>query len=530
MSLRICLLLLAFTSCASRAPPPTARDTDAGTGAGTSVGTTGVSLTAMPCDDPAATLSYTDAGESWGLLDTTDGDDERMEGNPIALADLDGDGDDDIVIGLRSGGLWLQRSRGDGLDTALLADVSGLVTLAVGDLDGDGALDLLGGGRGPMVVLIGDGTGGFTERTEAAGLSDLDTAATLRDASLGDVDGDGDLDLFLTFDPFSSPDGEAPHQLLHNDGLGAFTDVSEQLPEDARSGLGWHTTMADLDDDADLDLFISNADQHEWGPNRLLRNDGADGWTDLTEDCGCGETFSAMGASVGDLDRDALLDLFVTQSGPSALLRNLGDGTFAEAAVALGATAVPDADHMTFGSVLFDHDNDGWLDIAATAGPLYGVESDGVQPEEQPDVLLVGGPAGFTSAAADLGFDDLAAGRGVAAGLINGDAFLDLVVTHLDAPSRLYLSRCTTAPALVVELRGRDGPRFGEGARVELETDQGTLIREVSANPGWGAAAHPRAHFGLGELSPQRLLVRWPGGAEQEIAPISAGRLWLDEP
>jgi len=219
------------------------------------------------------------------------------------------------------------------------------------------------------------------------------------------------------------------------------------------------------------------------------------------------------------VDRDGLLDLYLTQSGPSVLLRNLGEGLFVDATAVFGAGSVAEPNHMTFGGLLFDHDHDGWLDIAATAGPLHGGEQ-GVDPtlQEQPNVLLAGGPEGFEDIATRMGFGDLGAGRGVAAGFLNEDAFLDLVVTHLEAPSRIYLSVCTDAPALVVELEGRASPSFGEGARVEVHAGEVVLIREVSANPGWGAAMHPRAHFGLGDLSAERLVVYWPSGRTQEVA------------
>ncbi len=490
-------------------------------------------LEPIACPDPIDTVTYTESGAQLGLLDTTDGDPMRMMGNPVAIADLDNDGDDDIVLGLRAGGIWLQRNQGSALDAIALTDTMGVTSLALGDLDLDGDLDLVAAGNESPVVLLNDGAASFSTLPDS-GLEAI--TAIHRDVSLGDVDGDGDLDLFATADPFGQPEGTVLHSIWENDGSAHFTDRSHDLPPGTRSGLGWHTLLSDLDGDLDTDLFISNADQADWGPNRLILNDGhgPDGvaWRDATDDCSCGLTFSAMGASPGDINRDGLPDLYVTQSGPSVLLQNLGNGRFADATAAYGAETLAEINHMTFGSVVFDHDNDGWLDVAAVAGPMRGVEPSSTQPDDQTNVLLAGHDGGFEDVSAALGFDDPATGRAVAAGYINDDPFLDLVVTHLDAPSRLYLSHCTTARALVVELRGQASPPFGEGARVELHAGDTILSTTISANPGWAAAMHPRAHFGLGTLEPERLVVRWPSGQVQErpLNLTGSARLRLTEP
>jgi hypothetical protein len=222
-----------------------------------------------------------------------------------------------------------------------------------------------------------------------------------------------------------------------------------------------------------------------------------------------------MGATPADLDGDGWTDLFVTNTGPSPLLRNDRDGAFYDVAVATGATAIPDSTWMTFGSAAADADNDGDLDVFTSTGPLHGGFG-GTQVEDQPDVFLFWDGARYTDAAAALGMADAGAGRGVAFGNLDGDGFPDLLVSNQGVASRLWRASCTDAGALVVELDGPAPNRFGVAARVSLTTTSGTQTRVVDTKPGWAAAAHPRAWFGLGDATGGLLTVAWPDGAVTE--------------
>ena len=120
----------------------------------------------------------------------------------------------------------------------------------------------------------------------------------------------------------------------------------------------------------------------------------------------------------------------------------------------------------------------------------------------------------------------------MAVGLLNDDGFLDLAVAHLGTRSMLYQARCTAARALVVDLVGHAPNTFGVGARVLVETDAGTLQREVMAKPGWGGAIHPRAHFGLGAHTVRAVTVLWPDGPiqDQPVASDIDGRITVYAP
>jgi hypothetical protein len=495
-------------------------------------------VTAQNCDQPQETLGYWDASESWGLLSTDDGDPDRKEYNPVAIADFDNDGDDDIVMAPRTGGVWLQRNEGDRLTSELIADFQDTMTLAVGDYDGDGWLDLLAGGRGANQALFRNLDGeSFIDVTAQAGpfLPSKAANVDIRDASFVDFDSDGDLDLYLTYATSLVSGFDQPDLLLQNED-GVFSDVSDWLPEEARFGLGWQTLWSDLDLDGDLDAYVANADQQSHGPSRLLRNDGRNAqgdwvFSDLTDDCHCGWVGSAMGASAGDIDHDGYPDLFVTNTGPSPLLWNQQDLSFIDVAFAQGATAVPDTSYMTFGSVFFDADHDTWLDIVTLAGVLHHGTNAG-QTTEQPDSFLFGSEDGFEDRAQQYGMADVGDGRGVAVGFVNDDDFLDIAITHVGAPSQLWLSQCTDARSLIVSLTGTSSNLWGMGARVVLETSGGTLVREINTSPGWAAASHPRAHFGLGEVRIETMTIYWPSGTVQsvDIDPTAQGWLAITEP
>jgi hypothetical protein len=226
------------------------------------------------------------------------------------------------------------------------------------DFDNDGLLDIVVSTLDPAMPLAffrnkGDGT--FEDCAESAGLK----------GQLGglycvqtDYNNDGWMDIFVIRGAWLRTPMRP--SLLRNNGNGTFTDVTAtaglMVPVNAIAA-AW----ADFDNDGHLDLFIGC----EEGPNLLFRNKGDGTFAEVGRSAGvAGSGMICKGASWGDFDGDGYPDLFVNYlNSPPQLFRNLGDGTFTDVAADLGIVAPT----VGFSCWFFDYDNDGWLDIYASA-------------------------------------------------------------------------------------------------------------------------------------------------------------------
>jgi hypothetical protein len=235
------------------------------------------------------------------------------------------------------------------------------------DVDGDGDLDLyLAEGTDsiagrPDRLLVNDGTGVFTDETAARVPPPNDKNSTAAD--FGDVDGDGDVDALI-----ANVLGE---DLLLNDGSGTFVLANGQIPppivipSQGRFDISADIRLADVDGDGDLDALLSNENPFNPSPtggeqNRLWINDGAGVFTDDTA-ARLPARNDQTGAIVpGDLDGDGDLDLVVLDRGQDFVLINTdGLGHYADET----ATRFPVVTDTSRGGGLSDFDGDGDLDL-----------------------------------------------------------------------------------------------------------------------------------------------------------------------
>ncbi len=240
---------------------------------------------------------------------------------------------------------------------------------AVADVDGDGDLDLFVTRLDAHDLLFrNDGNGTFTDVTVASGLAAFNFQSN--GAGFGDIDNDGDPDLVVvTIGDFDDPTNLRNYLFL-NDGSGVFSEAAVARGTDATSVTSrtvWSVNFGDYDRDGWLDLHTTY-----WAfgaaNSRLLRNRGAaqPGFFDDTTVAAGVEMpgVFAFASTFTDLDGDAWPDLAVAADfGTSRLFWNNGDGSFTDGTVAAGVGT----DENGMGSTFGDYDADGDLDWFVTS-------------------------------------------------------------------------------------------------------------------------------------------------------------------
>ncbi|MCY0995218.1 FG-GAP-like repeat-containing protein [Nannocystis sp. ILAH1] len=196
----------------------------------------------------------------------------------IAVADLDGDGDLDLVVASEDDAakeLYLNDGHAQFVDASdRLPQLGKSNAVAAADIDGDGDLDLVFGCDGAERIFVNDGAAVFSDESTVRIAPATDVT---QDVALADLDGDHDLDLVL-----GNEDG---NRLFFNDGAGNFTDATDgRLPSPEKPEETRNADLGDLDGDGDLDLYFSNVGfiPGRDPQDRLLLNDGAGAFTDAT--------------------------------------------------------------------------------------------------------------------------------------------------------------------------------------------------------------------------------------------------------
>ncbi|MEP0547150.1 MAG: FG-GAP-like repeat-containing protein [Rhodothermales bacterium] len=285
-------------------------------------------------------------------------------------ADYDNDDDLDVyaVGGWVSGAGHLFRNDGG---TFALVDAAPVApsddnrgwSAAWGDFDADGFVDLVVahpagfvGVSQPNHLFHNESGSAFSRVADGPVVTGL---APYTVASWSDYDLDGDLDLFIGSGPANG--SVAPDFFYENDGAGAFSRLeTEPFATDARDGqvVNW----IDVDNDGDLDVYITN--YTGTATNDFYRND-AGTYVAVTDDPLADDTGGLRLANTwGDLDNDGDLDAFITTGGNAAdrLYSNDGDGTFTR----IASSPLTTRADATSGATLGDYDGDGDLDLAVT--------------------------------------------------------------------------------------------------------------------------------------------------------------------
>ncbi len=545
---------------------------------------------------PGATLFTTLSPDQTGLTTVNPYDDPAMWGahyrefslgaigTGVAIGDYDGDGRPDLFVVSKTGPNHLYRNLG-GLrfeDVTEAAGVAGPLGawkqgVAFADVNNDGRLDFYVCRFGaPNLLYINQGNGTFTEEAAARGLA-LNDASNM--AAFCDYDRDGWLDVYVqtnVLDTERRPNGQRDH-LYHNNRDGTFTDVSD------RAGIfgetqGHAATWWDYDEDGWPDLYVDNDFKD---PDQLYRNNRDGTFTNILHSAVPHTPQSSMGADLGDVDNDGHLDLLVAdmaattrekdhrgmakvragltedekhpEAAPqymrNALLLGTGTGRTLEASFLAGLAATD----WTWTVRLEDLDLDGRLDAYFTNGMvrelhahdviqrMMGRESMGERRKIMQATPVLAerhltyrnlGNLQFEEVGHVWGLDQTGVGFGAAFGDLDGDGDLDLVYASMDALVTVCRNDATTGHAVIVELRGTVSNKFGVGAVVRIETEQGKQMRTLTLARGYLSTSEPILPFGLGaDTIIRHLTVEWPSGAKQSFENLAADQRYaITEP
>lgn len=445
----------------------------------------------------AQTASFSDVAPQVGV-------DATGRSYGISAGDFDNDGREDWYISRHLGPNLLYRNLGNGTFQELGAqrgiNYAGDTFMSLWvDIDGDGDLDLYLGNRNETNRLYRNDEGYFTDISTAAGIDAYDYHT--RAIVAADVDADGDVDLYAA-------NLNAQNELYLNDGNGTFTEYTIQSGA-VDEQIAMAAVFFDYDNDGLQDLYLVHDNNQ---PNMLYRNMGSTFFANVAEQAGANIAANGMGVDVGDINNDGWLDLYVTNLYENNLLLNLGpDENGVVRFQDISATAGVDDLGMGWGTTFLDYDNDGFLDI-------YCVNDSNFSP--LPNLLYRNrGDLSFELVSEGTVLESMNGGYGTIANDFNNDGQLDLFVCNAgtNEANELFLNEEENDHHyLKVRLRSAiESNTHYIGARLRLTTNEGmVLTREINAGMGFVSQNSTTVHFGLGASSGIQSLEIYPSGSD----------------
>jgi hypothetical protein len=404
-------------------------------------------------------------------------------GSTPCVADMNGDGLDDVVTLVTTSGrdISIDYQQPDGTFEQVIYDVNGQVTpswsIAAGDLNADGYLDLMFGGGSRVAFYLSNSTGtAYTEQY-------INDYIFSQRTNIVDIDGDGDLDAFACHDiDLSHP--------YRNDGTGFMTEDQSLIQTIPLAG-NYASVWTDFDNDGDTDLYIAKCRQGS-SPgavereNALYVNDGNNNYSgNVIADYGLFDNEQSWVTIFEDFDNDGDMDTYTVNHTAQCFLReNDGTGNYTDVSDGSGLDV---SDLGSWALIGADFDNDGWVDML--------MESD-VNKE------FYHNEGGMTFTGSALPFNKGALGD------LNNDGYIDVFTG-----GTLWMNDGGSNNYLKVALTGTNSNINGIGARVECYSDLGIQIRECRSGENFKPMSSLDLFFGLGtDTEVDSVIIRWPSG------------------
>jgi hypothetical protein len=226
-----------------------------------------------------------------------------------------------------------------------------------------------------------------------------------------------------------------------------------------------------------------------------------------------------MGPFAGDVNRDGMLDIYVPDLNYNSLLIQAKPGLWQHRAAQSGLSQMM-GQYAGWAGILFDYDNDGWLDIFTTHGNAH-------HEYVQEDTLARNKRDGtFEDVSRRSGkyFFEKYVGRGAAWGDFDNDGDVDLVVVNINDSAKLLRNDGGNRAGNWLSIEAILGKRTAIGARVIVTTGELKQVEDVIPVRGYLSQGDHRLHFGLGASDTADVEIRWPDGKVEKQEKVKANQ------
>lgn len=314
--------------------------------------------------------------------------------------------------------------------------------------------------------------------------------------------------------------------LLNKEGK-KYEDVYEDYGLDYR-GFGFGGVFTDYDNDGDQDLIVNHDFGYKRTPDMLLQNEfPKERFVDVAKEKKMDLRINSMGTAVGDYNNDGLMDYYFTNIKFNMFMVNQGpQKPFVDKANALGMGLYA----ISWGANFADFDNDGDLDLYVANGDLNP------DCHPMVDFYYENNNGSFTEKATTYGLGDYGIGRGSVVFDYDNDGDLDILVVQeepvypnypVPSVTKLYRNDSSKGNWIKIALKGVNAESHGIGSKVEIYLGNKKMIREIDG----GGSSHISqnsviAHFGLGDATKiDKIVVYWTGGTKQQLLNVDVNQL-----